>query len=742
MFTLLLPRLSCPGLSGGPVKRGIPRLLREQGVERENHSPSRFAACAPHPLLLPSSSLITFTLELVCAPQRICKSIDPTIKMTSMSSNMKVNYERCLLEYEDFMCRSYYSKAAGTSAPNPAAPQLTPTPSVPKPEASQAAPPVAAVGAIPIFPTVEAAAAAGRTKPCPAEARPSGPAGSSSAQPATTPALPLASLSAPAAAMDPRLPSAGALPPLSVGAPQTHPTGTVPVLSASPMASVPSAPPPAFTTATAAAAGSVGSTVPARSSSAAVAQGSPGLAASGAPRTSAGLPAAEGGKASLHGTSETNAAGPSVPSPQPPRHSLPSAGKPPAAAAAAPAPAAATPAAAAIEEIKPPPRLSPEPESSDTSIQAFRIREKNRVRLYRYNVYLEARMRAIKSLQGRQQLQEQQQQQRRQRRPSNESRGGSSSRNGPRDPLPRAPEPEKEAESKGSGSSKPFQPCVLETMAEAHRKLLQQRRQGPPWLVPGGSVPVPGVAVIPVGTQGELPQKRKRSSEASGGGKSKVGRDRGLLSYPSCMGGLNVAHIMAAGALIMCGWPPSPLSNQGGPRAPSVWSFPGSAKRRMAPPTWAGPSWAPEPAGESRVLHEWHTSLHAGGAPDTSVLPMSCFFLFIPGSPKPQAPPPQPPQQLPTLQQPQQKSRKRERSPTMTTRPSATMTTRQSDGSSGGAFRGVTFSRRMKKWRAQVRCDNDLQPLGVFPTAEDAARAYDVRALQLFGSRAQLNFPR
>ena len=268
--------------------------------------------------------------------------------------------------------------------------------------------------------------------------------------------------------------------------------------------------------------------------------------------------------------------------------------------------------------------------------------------------------------------------------------------------------------------------------------------------------PVPGVAVIPVGTQGELPQKRKRSSEASGGGKSKVGRDRGLLSYPSFMGGLNVAHIMAAGALIMCGWPPSPLSNQGGPRAPSVWSFPGSAKRRMAPPTWAGPSWASEPAGESRVLHDCE-SLRAAKNPRSSNGIQACtrevplihlcfqcpvFFLFIPGSPKPQAPPPQQPQQLPTLQQPQQKSRKRERSPTMTTRPSATMTTRQSDGSSGGAFRGVTFSRRMKKWRAQVRCDNDLQPLGVFPTAEDAARAYDVRALQLFGSRAQLNFPR
>lgn len=57
--------------------------------------------------------------------------------------------------------------------------------------------------------------------------------------------------------------------------------------------------------------------------------------------------------------------------------------------------------------------------------------------------------------------------------------------------------------------------------------------------------------------------------------------------------------------------------------------------------------------------------------------------------------------------------------------------------SSSCGFKGVT---RHSSGRYQVSCKSRY--VGIFATAEDAAKAYDAEALRLFGSFARLNFPR
>ena len=54
--------------------------------------------------------------------------------------------------------------------------------------------------------------------------------------------------------------------------------------------------------------------------------------------------------------------------------------------------------------------------------------------------------------------------------------------------------------------------------------------------------------------------------------------------------------------------------------------------------------------------------------------------------------------------------------------------------------KGVSRSRGL--FRAQIQCDGVLKYLGEFEAADDAARVYDVAAIELFGDFARTNFPR
>lgn len=56
-------------------------------------------------------------------------------------------------------------------------------------------------------------------------------------------------------------------------------------------------------------------------------------------------------------------------------------------------------------------------------------------------------------------------------------------------------------------------------------------------------------------------------------------------------------------------------------------------------------------------------------------------------------------------------------------------------------FKGVSWSKRDKKWRAQINAHKSKFHLGFSDIEEDAARAYDAKARELFGPYAKVNFP-
>jgi hypothetical protein len=61
------------------------------------------------------------------------------------------------------------------------------------------------------------------------------------------------------------------------------------------------------------------------------------------------------------------------------------------------------------------------------------------------------------------------------------------------------------------------------------------------------------------------------------------------------------------------------------------------------------------------------------------------------------------------------------------------------DNSSG--YKGVSWHKGNKRWRARIHLDKKEIHIGTFESRVEAARAYDKKATELFGSFAFLNFP-
>lgn len=66
--------------------------------------------------------------------------------------------------------------------------------------------------------------------------------------------------------------------------------------------------------------------------------------------------------------------------------------------------------------------------------------------------------------------------------------------------------------------------------------------------------------------------------------------------------------------------------------------------------------------------------------------------------------------------------------------------TRSHKGSSS-KYKGVHFEKFTGRWRACIRMGDQNLKLGRFRSEEDAARAYDAKAKEMWGEYARLNFP-
>ena len=61
--------------------------------------------------------------------------------------------------------------------------------------------------------------------------------------------------------------------------------------------------------------------------------------------------------------------------------------------------------------------------------------------------------------------------------------------------------------------------------------------------------------------------------------------------------------------------------------------------------------------------------------------------------------------------------------------------------SGSSQYKGVCYERRSGRWVAHIACEGQSYHLGTFDSEIEAARAYDRKAIELFGQFARLNFP-
>ncbi len=59
---------------------------------------------------------------------------------------------------------------------------------------------------------------------------------------------------------------------------------------------------------------------------------------------------------------------------------------------------------------------------------------------------------------------------------------------------------------------------------------------------------------------------------------------------------------------------------------------------------------------------------------------------------------------------------------------------------STSGFKGVSWNKNARKWMAYIKIEKRRKYLGLFTSANEAARAYDAEAKDLFGEFAHLNF--
>jgi hypothetical protein len=64
------------------------------------------------------------------------------------------------------------------------------------------------------------------------------------------------------------------------------------------------------------------------------------------------------------------------------------------------------------------------------------------------------------------------------------------------------------------------------------------------------------------------------------------------------------------------------------------------------------------------------------------------------------------------------------------------------DKSNSSGFKGVSWDRANRKWKSAVTFNHKSITIGRFSSKQEAAKAYDKKAVELFGAFAFTNFPR